>query len=92
MYIGGVNTMLSLEKELLKIRGVKEVQFDKCASELNQTIFLTNYEIDNGNYWEDRKRLKKEVIKTAASFKLVKTEDTIEDYGCHFYFVFEGVV
>ncbi len=82
----------SLEKDLLKIDGVAEIDWDLDGflDNLHQVIFLTRYNIPVSvqNYYELRKKLRYEVLITAREHGLTKTEDTIEDYGEHFYWVF----
>lgn len=86
-----VNKVEKLEKELLEIAGVTEVEFDLDGfyDDMHQVIFLTKYNIlvVAENYFELRNRLINDVIKVANENGLRRTEDRIEDYGEHFYFV-----
>jgi len=81
------------ESELLKIDGVTEVDFDLSGfyDNINYVIFLTKYSIpvNSKNYFEKRKKLIRNVVETAGNNGLKRTEDHIEDYGEHFYFVTE---
>jgi len=84
-----------LENELLQIEGVTEVDFDLDGfyDNMYQVIILTKYSIpvasDTLNkYYEVRRQLLKNVVEVAANNELTRTEDSIEDYGEHFYFVF----
>ena len=81
-----------LENELLQIKRVTEVEFDLDGfyDNIHQVIILTKYDIPVtlDNYYEVRRQLLKAVIKVAANNELTRTEDRIEDYGQHFYFVF----
>lgn len=86
-----IDKVEKLEKELLEINGVTEVDFDLNGfyDNMQQVIFLTKYNIPvtSENYFELRKQLLRDVIKVANNNDLTKTEDRIEDYGEHFYFV-----
>ena len=86
-----LNKVEKLEKELLKIKGVVEVDFDLSGfyDDLNQVIFLTKYDIPISieNYCQVRKQLINDVLKVANKNGLKRTEDRIEDYGEWFYFV-----
>lgn len=86
-----VDKIEKLEKELLEIEGVTEVDFDLDGfyDDMHQVIFLTKYDIPvaSDNYFELRKQLINNVINVANSNGLTRTEDRIEDYGEHFYFV-----
>lgn len=80
-----------LEAELLKIDGVKGVDFDLDGfyDNMKQVIFLTKYDIpvSDVDYFDKRKTLIKNVLTVAENNGLKRTEDAIEDYGEHFYFV-----
>lgn len=80
-----------LERQLLEIDGVVEVDFDLDGfyDDSNQVIFLTKYDIPVTleNYYEVRKQLINNVLKVAKNNGLNRTEDRIEDYGEWFYFV-----
>lgn len=82
-----------LEKELLQVDGVIDVEFDLFGfyDNMNQVIFLAKYDIPVSleNYFPERRRLVNEVIITANNNGLKRTGDSIEDYGEHFYFVME---
>lgn len=80
-----------LEKELLQIPDVINVEWDLTGfySGIYQVIFLLKYNItaEREDYWEARKNLITNAIKVINDNELYKTEDRIEDYGQHFYFV-----
>ena len=86
-----IDKVEKLEKELLEIEGVTEVDFDLDGfyDDMHQVIFLTKYDIPvaSENYFELRKKLINDVIKVANDNGLRRTEDRIEDYGEHFYFI-----
>jgi len=85
-----IEKIKKLESDLLQVKGVVSVDFDLCGfyDNLNQVIFLTKYNIANDeNYFEERKNLINNVLKVAQNNGLNRTEDRIEDYGEHFYFV-----
>lgn len=80
-----------LERDLLKVNGVTEVDFDldNLHDGLKQVIFLTRYDIpmNSDNYFGLRRQLVSDVLEVAKSNGLRRTGDRIEDYGEHFYFV-----
>ena len=82
-----------LEKELLCIDRVTEVDFDLDGfyDNIGQVIFLTKYDIPatTENYWHIRQKLLVEIVMVAKDNGLTRTEDSIEDYGTWFYFVFK---
>lgn len=82
-----------LEKELLAVNGVTDIDFDLDGfyDNMCQVIFVAKYDIlaNLDNYFEVRRQLIKEIIKVAANNGLIRTEDKIEDYGGCFYFVFK---
>lgn len=84
--------LTKLEKDLLSISGVVEVDFDldNLYDGLHQVIFLTHYNIpvSADDYFQLRRNVIHSVLTVAALNGLTKTEDTIEDYGEWFYFVF----
>lgn len=86
-----IDKVEKLEKELLEIEGVTEVEFDLDGfyDDMHQVIFLTKYNIPTAseNYFELRKQLINDVIRVANNNGLRRTEDRIKDYGEHFYFV-----
>lgn len=88
-----VDKIRKLEKELLTVNGVIDIDFDLDGfyDNMCQVIFLTKYDISINldNYFEVKRQLIKEVIEVAAKNGLKRTEDRIEDYGEHFYFVFK---
>ena len=85
-----IEKIKKLENDLLQVKGVLNVEFDLCGfyDNINQVIFLTEYDIVNdGNYFEKRKNLIDNVLEVAQNNGLKRTEDSIEDYGKHFYFI-----
>lgn len=82
-----------LEKELLQIDGITDIEFDLDGfwSGIYQVIVLTKYNIpvSLNNYYKVRKSVVNQVVEIAKGNFLNRTEDRIEDYGEHFYFVFE---
>lgn len=88
----------AFEKELLQIKGIVPDKFDDgipfdlngFLSDIFYVIINPQYDIgvDMDDYWEARKQLKKSVIALAEKYDLHRTEDSIEDQGRHFYFVF----
>lgn len=91
-----VNQCEKLEKDLMNIDGVSSVEFDLDGfwDNMHQVILVIGYDIPRTlntlqNYYEKEKEMLSQIISTAATHDLSRTEDTIEDYGAHFYFVFK---
>lgn len=80
----------NLKTALLAIQGVVSVEFDLDGfwNNMNQVIILTGYEIPYDNYFPARRQMVDSIISTAIDHGLTRTEDQIEDYGAHLYFVF----
>lgn len=80
-----------LEKELMQIEGVVDVEFDLDGfyDDFNQVIFLTKYDIDVrlDNYYQVRREMINNILKIARNNGLKRTGDRIEDYGEWLYFV-----
>ena len=80
-----------LQKELLQIEGVRDVDFDLSGflSDIPYVIFLPEYDIDVrlDDYFERRRKLLAEAVRVAAENGMTRTEDRIEDMGRHFYIV-----
>lgn len=81
-----------LEQKILNIPYMTEVDFDAAPLEGKQLCVLVGYDIPVGatDYWVLRSDFKRAVIKSAKECGLNRTEDVIEDYGEHFYFVFDA--
>lgn len=81
-----------LTGDLLKIPCAVGVEYDLDGflDDIPTVIFLVKYDIPvtAENYFGLRYVLKRGVIEAAQKHGLRKSEDTIEDYGEHFYFVF----
>lgn len=88
----------AFERDLLKIKDIVSdksddgmpFDLDGFLSSIFQVIIVPQYDIraDRDDYWEARRHLKKNVVALAEQYDLHRTEDSIEDYGQHFYFVF----
>lgn len=79
-----------LEQELLNIDGVTDIDFDLDGfyDDMWYVIFLAKYEInDYNNYFEDKTRIKRQIIDICTKHDLYPSGDPIEDYGQHLYFV-----
>lgn len=80
-----------LQRELLQIEGVTDVDFDLSGflDDIPYVIFLPKYDIDVrlDDYFERRHTLLREALRVAAENGMTRTEDRIEDYGQHFYIV-----
>ena len=89
---GILNKCQALEKELLQIDRVEKIEFDLDGfySNIYKVIILATYDISITleNYFKARKEVVNNVVKVAGNYGLTRTEDSIEDYGTSFYFVF----
>ena len=81
-----------LTGDLLKIPNAVGVEYDLDGflDNIPQVIFLVEYDIPVAaeNYFDLRSDLRRDVLTVAREHGLRKSEDLIEDYGKHFYFVF----
>ncbi len=88
----------AFEADLLKIKDIAPDQsddgipfdLDGFLSNIYQVIIVPKYDIqvDRDDYWEARREVRKNVVALAEKYDLHRTDDMIEDYGAHFYFVF----
>ena len=87
-----IEKLITLEKRLLGIPHITEVDFDASALESKQLCVLTGCDIrpDVQDYWERRDYTRSAVVGAAKENDLTRTGDRIEDYGEHFYFVFNA--
>ena len=89
---GFLDWLRSFDAELVTIQNVEKVEYDLSGfySDIYEVICIVKYDIAlrREDYWYARAFLKHSVINTAKNFDLYKTEDEIEDFGAHFYFVF----
>lgn len=85
--------VIKLKRNILQLQYAKSVIFDldEFYDNLNQVIFVVGYDIDVRfkNYFEIRKNFIEKIIEVAKQAGLTRTQDQIEDYGAHFYFVFK---
>jgi len=90
-HFGILEKVEKLEKELLTIAGVVEVDFDLNGfyDNMNQVIFLTKYDIPVSSltYFAQRRGLLDSAICIAEENDLYSSGDPIEDTGDWFYFV-----
>lgn len=79
-------------KDIVPDKSEDGIPFDLTGflSDISHVIIVPQYSIqaDRDDYWDARKELKERVIALAMEHDLHRTEDRIEDYGAHFYFVF----
>ena len=79
------------KEDLLKIPNVLDVEFnlDGFLDGINYIIFLTKYDIpvQLKNYYSVRREVIRKILEVTEKHGLKRTEDRIEDYGNHFYFV-----
>lgn len=89
----------AFEKSLLEVDGIisegslcSGIDFDLSGwlSDIRQVIVVPRYDIsvERDDYYEVRCKVIQSVLDVAAKFGLSRTEDRIEDYGAHLYFVF----
>ena len=72
-----IDKVEKLQKELLQIDGVIDVEFD-----------IDGFYDNKGDFIFLRKQLKQNVIEVAKNNGLRRSGDAIEDHGTWFYFVF----
>lgn len=81
-----------LTGDLLKIPHAVGVEYDldSLIDNMPIVVFLVEYDIlaSSEEYYKLRSELIRGVLEVATRHGLRKSEDTIEDYGRHFYFVF----
>lgn len=87
------------ESELLEIPGVVNEEcsdgicfdLDGFYDNINYVIIVPKYNIDvrRADYYAARHAMILRIIETAGKYGLTRTEDTMEDYGEHFYIVFK---
>lgn len=81
----------ALESSLLKIPGVVDIDFDLDGffDNMHQVIVLVKYDIDvsRADYFDARLELLKSCTMAMLLHGLNPSDDPIEDYGEHFYFV-----
>lgn len=81
-----------LQADLLALEGVEDVDFDLDGfwDNIPYVIFLPKYNIPSGDdYFKRRRILLTKILYEAQNNGLYRTEDSIEDYGQHFYIVTE---
>lgn len=90
---GIYDRIIPLYNDLHDIEFVTDVEFDiDNYDEIPQVIFLLKYDIHplRKDYWAARRYVRGAAIEIAEHYDLKRTEDAIEDYGQHFYFVFSA--
>lgn len=87
-----LNRMEKLEKELLKVQGVTEVEFDIDGfyDNIHHVIVIAKYKVygNPNSYFANRRQIITDIQNAAFRNELKRTGDSMEDYGEHFYFVF----
>ena len=88
----------AFEADLLQIKDIVPdkmdggIGFDLTGflSDIHQVIIVPKYDIraDRDDYWEARRQLRENIVALAGKYDLHPSGDRIEDYGEHFYFVF----
>lgn len=78
-----------LQADLMALDGVEDVDFDLDGflDNIPYVIFLPKYNITGEDYFKRRRVLLTKILQEAESNGLFRTEDSIEDYGQHFYIV-----
>lgn len=81
----------ALEYALLKIPNVINIEFDLSGfyDDMEQLIFLVKYSIPvtSKDYFAKKQSIVTNVLSVISEHDLVRTDDKIEDYGEHLYFV-----
>lgn len=93
------NKLMKLELELLDVPYVEYEKIDEgifldiggFLDDMPYVIMCIKYNIDISldNYYAERRRFLKTILKIAKKYGLTRTEDRIEDYGEHFYIVLQ---
>lgn len=90
---GITNKVKQLETALLKVNYAVEIEYDLRGfyDDFGQVIFLVKYDIpvSLSDYYSVRYKFKSDIVSVAREHGLSRTGDRIEDYGEHFYFVFD---
>ena len=78
-----------LQADLIALDGVEDVDFDLDGflDNIPYVIFLPKYNITGDDYFTRRRVLLTKILQEAENNGLFRTEDSIEDYGQHFYIV-----
>jgi hypothetical protein len=90
---GILNKLQQLENDLLKIKGISEVEFDIDGfwDDMDYVILVPKYSIPSGlpvnDYFAARREQLNEISECCLRHNLIPTEDRIEDYGEHWYIV-----
>lgn len=87
----------ALEKALLSIKGVVNVDFDLNGylDDIYEVIIIPKYSVlpvdwKSDDYYAKRKKVLQNILRKARAAGLKRTEDVIEDMGEHFYIVFSS--
>ena len=88
-HFGILDRIERLRTDLMEIEGVIDVDFDLDGfwNGIHQVIFLTKYLLPFDDYFTARNKMVHSILECAQRHGLSKTEDRIEDYGEHLYFV-----
>lgn len=80
-----------LQADLMTIGGVEDVDFDLDGflDNIPYVIFLPKYNLPTDVFFIRRRAMLREILDKAAANGLVRTVDSIEDYGGHLYIVTE---
>ena len=88
---GILDRMQEFEKDLLKIEGISEVDFDIDGfwDNIYQVILIPKYSIpvSVSDYYNRRRKQLNEILEVCKKHDLKSSGDTIEDYGEHWYIV-----
>lgn len=88
-----LNKLQEFEKDLLKIEGVSDIQFDVDGfyDDIYYVILIPKYsipvELPVNDYFAARREQLNEIFKCCLQHGLKPTEDRVEDYGEHWYIV-----
>lgn len=87
---GIIERIKKFESDILSIDGVVSVDFDLTGlfSNIPYVIFLPEYDIPHSDsFYENHRRIRQQCVDVASKHGLSRTDDTLEDYGRHFYIV-----
>lgn len=90
---GILNKLQQFEKDLLKIEGISDVEYDIDGfwDDINYVILVPRYsipaELPIDDYFAKRKQQLNEIFNCCLKHDLKPTGDRVEDYGEHWYIV-----
>lgn len=90
---GVLEKLIDIEKELLGVEYIKEVEFDIDGfyDNINYVIVVFKYDVPlhGKDYFNKRHEMLRQMLEIMRQHGCVRTNDAIEDYGEHYYVVTE---